>query len=90
MFKSSEDDTTCASSSIISFLLNSLKPDPTTDDDSIQALFISEPFDVFSGMRIDVLQTLGEFIVQSVNEGNNGPTDFNDLAGLWIRGGIII
>src|SRR5262245_24537783 len=89
MFKSSKYDATSTSARIISFFLNSFKPNSTTYNNSVQTLFIAESFNVFSCVRVNVLQTLREFIIQSVDERHERPTNFNDLAPFRIRWRII-
>jgi len=52
-------------------LLNLLEQDLSLDDRLVDDLLVLETVDVFTGVRVEVLERLGEFIVESVNEGDD-------------------
>lgn len=52
-----------------------LKVDLRLDDDLVDHSLVLESIDVLSGVRIDVLETLGEFVVQSINETDDASLD---------------
>lgn len=52
-------------------LLNLLEQDLSLDDRLVDDLLILETVDVFTGVRVEVLERLGEFIVESVDESDD-------------------
>ena len=57
-------------------------------DGRVQELLILEPFDVLRAVWVDVLQTLGEFVVESVHEADDATSDSNDTVLLIFRGSL--
>ena len=90
VFEAAEDDTTCASTSIVTFFFDAFEPDSASDDDGVEILLVAEPLDVLGGVRVNVLQALCEFIIKSVDEGNERPTDLDYFTRLRLRSGIVI
>ena len=54
-------------------------------DRRVQVLLILEPFNVLRAVRIDVLQTLGEFVIESVHEADDTTADSDDTVLLVVR-----
>lgn len=50
------------------------------NNDSVEANLILEAVDVVGSVRVNVLERLGELVVQAVNEGNNGSLNEHGLA----------
>lgn len=56
-------------------LLGLLEQDLRLDDSLVDGLLILETIDVFTGMRVEVLERLGEFIIESIDESDDRTTN---------------
>ena len=66
--------------------LDLFEVDLRLDDRLVDLLLVLESIDVFSGVRIDVLERFGEFVVQSIDE-TDDTTSHDDDRGRVIRRG---
>ena len=63
-----------------------LKVDLRLDDSLVNLLLILESIDVFSGMRIDILERFSEFVIQSIDETDDTTSHDDDRGRIVGRG----
>jgi len=54
----------------------------------VQVLLILEPFNVLRAVRVDVLQALGEFVVESIHKTDDAAADSDKTVLLVVRGSL--